>query len=368
MHGATLLTVVAAVIPRGGRPSIVVVGLGAVYAAVGTWGLAGVEAAGKRSLVGVYVAVMGAFFYALMLFGGGATWIAAMPLVSHAVLLGSWRHGAAVGAGVIVTTWVVAPLPELTTAAAVAGGQGALCVFVIAVSVIVKREVAWRRRAEDLAAQLRLANAALELHALHQAELSVTAERNRMAREVHDGVGHALTAIHVQIEAARALLETNPTATRARLARAQQLAHQGLQDVRQAVSMLRTPEADTPGLVDAVRALCEVEGAEPLAVRLSVEGTPRSLTAATRHTLMRTVQEALTNVRRHARATEVSVDLTFGEDALRLAIVDDGVGASSEAPGYGLIGMRERIHLLGGVLEFGPAPFRGFAVRIEVPL
>src|SRR5690606_18104716 len=123
--------------------------------------------------------------------------------------------------------------------AAATANTGAAILFVLAFSVMARRQVQWRLRAEALSALLQSANARLRDLALEAEELSAMRERNRVAREVHDGLGHYLTTIHVHLEAARALLARDLKRARQGIERAQLLARQGLQDVRESVGVLR---------------------------------------------------------------------------------------------------------------------------------
>jgi signal transduction histidine kinase len=192
-------------------------------------------------------------------------------------------------------------------------------------------------------------------------------ERNRIAREIHDGLGHYLTVVHIQLEAARSYLTADPERAAAALTRAQQLTHEGLGEVRRSVGLLRGAAVRRP-LLDALGALVDASTAAGVATRLCVEGAPRRLAEPVEFTLIRAAQEALTNVRRHAGASGAAVTVGFCEPALvRLRVEDDGVGASEPGGGFGLAGMRERAALVGGRLAIETAPGRGFALELEVP-
>jgi signal transduction histidine kinase len=200
-------------------------------------------------------------------------------------------------------------------------------------------------------------------------ELATTRERNRIAREIHDGVGHALAAVHVHLETARVLASTIPEAAAVAVPveRAQEGAREALQEVRRSVRMLRT-SIEHGTLVDAVRALADECRRAGVEVEVSIDGVPRRLPPATEFALYRVAQEALTNVRRHALATNVRVSVIFEADAARVQVRDDGKGASSETvSGYGLVGIRERAALLGGSVEVNSVPGEGFAIDVRVP-
>ncbi len=215
----------------------------------------------------------------------------------------------------------------------------------------------------------RRARAELERMKHQVEELATARERSRIAREIHDGLGHALTAVHVQLEAARALVARSPERTDALdcIVRAQACARQALQEARRSVTMLRTTVA-LGSLADAVRGLAEDCRGDGISVDVTIEGVPRPLPPAAEFALYRAVQEALTNVRRHASTTTARVALAFAPSEAHVRICDDGLGrAETAGAGYGLIGMRERAELLGGRMEVRSAPGEGFEVFMSVP-
>jgi signal transduction histidine kinase len=231
-----------------------------------------------------------------------------------------------------------------------------------------------RERSEELAGQLEDANSQLRVYAEQIGELATTRERNRLAREIHDGVGHYLAVVKTQLDVALALLPDRPQAAREAVAKSARLAGEALDEVRRSVGAL-APASDRATLVEALRHLAQA-AAPPTTVR--VEGEPRPLGPAAEHALFRAAQEGLTNLRKHAAARTASVVLDYrAPDRVRLAVLDDGRGAgaqsadASPAPaaggGFGLVGLRERLALLGGTLEAGNRSEGGFALRVEVP-
>ena len=240
--------------------------------------------------------------------------------------------------------------------------------FVYVFSRIAVREQRARAEVERLAAQLARANAQLAAQADHAEQLATVKERNRIAREIHDGLGHYLTVVHVQLQAAELLLASEPERARAALLKAQQLTHEGLGDVRRSVALLRGAERARRPLPEALAALAEPCRAASRAVELHVEGEPRQLAEPAELTLFRAVQEALTNAQRHARATRIEIALDYGaSDRVRLRVRDDGVGASEPSGGYGLVGLRERAESLGGTVAIASEPGAGFELALEIP-
>lgn len=372
MHAATTVTVIAALVSyalespaHNGATREYVIGV--AYLVLGTWGVHRAESTGTPRALVAYFSGMGLLLACWLVWSRGSAWLVAMPLVSQIALFGSTALALFAALVAAVFALLLATLPHSTDVYAAFTRMSAMSLFVVGFSVILKREVLWRERSETLLTKLGQANAALQAHAAQVAELSASEERNRMAREVHDGLGHYLTTIHMQLEAARAHLATEPARTLERLARAQQLAHQGLQDVRQSVTWLRSPRNDAPDLVEALRARCQPDETDSFTITFSIEGLPRPVSGPIQHTLMRVMQEALTNIRRHAHAETVSVVVVFGPERLGLQIEDDGVGDTGQTSGFGLTGMRERVQLLGGVLDFGSNPERGFRLTVEVP-
>jgi signal transduction histidine kinase len=239
-------------------------------------------------------------------------------------------------------------------------------------TAITKGAVTSRNRAEQLRGELEEANQQLREYAAKAEELATTRERNRLAREIHDGVGHYLTVVKTQLDAAAALISVQPEQARIAVEKAAKLTHDALEDVRRSVGTLRTDTVRVP-LADSLRQLAA--NADP-APEVHVAGTPRELSASAEHTLFRATQEALTNIRKHAGATASSVTLDFREPArVRLTVTDNGRGPSADlgafcglnGGGYGLRGLRERVEIIGGKLEAGAQSGGGFAVRVEVP-
>ena len=218
------------------------------------------------------------------------------------------------------------------------------------------REQASRVRAEGLLAELERAHRQLQAYAERVAELAATEERNRIAREIHDGLGHALIAITLQLEKALLYQEKQPEVALQAVSDAKRVAKDALQDVRRSVSVLRTkrePFACTHGITLLVEQL----RGNALAVDFEVDGSEEGFSNDALLTLYRVAQEGFTNIQKHAQASAVQVRLHFDEEVARLSIFDNGRGFDTEhSPqeperhdeGYGLQGIRERLALVGG--------------------
>jgi signal transduction histidine kinase len=207
-----------------------------------------------------------------------------------------------------------------------------------------------------------------EVAAAEQAMAAVVDERGRIARELHDIVAHSVSTMVVQAGAAEQAVD-DPEYVRAALASIRETGAGALAEMRRTLSLLRDSEADLapqPGIAEGLPALVEAARTAGLEVVLEVQGAERTLPAGLDLAAYRIVQEALSNVRRHASASHARVVLSYADDAVRIEVHDDGVGSSDLRPGHGLIGMRERAALYGGHLETETAA--GFTVRALLPV
>ena len=231
-----------------------------------------------------------------------------------------------------------------------------------------------RDEARQLLAQLEEAHQQLQEHAKEAEELAVVQERNRMAREIHDTLGHYLTLLAVELETALKLEERADGRLRGQLVAARRIAADCLTEVRHSVAALRPTNPGAHSLETALARLrSEYETALPeTEITLDIEGPIKTLSPELRVALYRCAQEALTNIRKHARATKALVRLRVDEREVELMVLDNGVGAQSVAsgnePGFGLLGMRERLALLDGVATARPEADHGWRVEARVPL
>jgi len=204
-------------------------------------------------------------------------------------------------------------------------------------------------------------------YAARVAELSAATERNRLARDIHDSLGHHLTAISVQLEIASEFAALDPHAAGRAMTEARQSVKLALGDVRQSVRALRE-EAPRPALSAALAGWAREGGAGPR-VSVAVTGEEDGYGTAALTALHRAAQEGLTNALRHARASRVSVDLRLADDGARLTVADDGRGftPAETTTGFGLTGMRERVHLVAGSVDIDSAPGHGTRLTVLVP-
>jgi signal transduction histidine kinase len=209
-----------------------------------------------------------------------------------------------------------------------------------------------------------------------EARRAAAEERVRIARDLHDVVAHHISVIAVQAEAAQEVLAAHPERAEGAMATVADTARSALGELRRMLALLRSDAGRAPqpdlGAVDELVASVRSAG---LAVEVRTTGPARPVDGVVGVTAYRIVQEALTNVLRHADARRACVDLAFEADALVIRVADDGRGPRAVRPratdgggGQGLVGMRERVSVLGGRLETGPAPGGGFAIEARLPL
>lgn len=349
------------------------------YLLVGIYGWRMWERGRSLGAARVYFAVqlsLGAF---IVYWGYGSAWLLLLPLASQSIELS--RRGTLLVCLLLVT---IIALPGLLPARLLASGlvqaEGLAAdtlltcleftmslVFVLLFSEVVVRE----RQAR---AELDEAHRRLGEYAVQAEDLATVQERNRLAREIHDSLGHHLTIVNVQLEAARTLLDSQPALAHDALDKAQSLTQEGLAEVRRSVAALRTSPLEARSLPEALASLVDECRRAGIPTELAVTGNPRPLPPAAKQALFRAAQEGLTNVRKHAQADQAEVRLDYGDDAkgeaqqvVRLTVRDDGQGATDTSGGFGLLGLRERARLLGGRVQIRTAPGQGFTLSVEAP-
>lgn len=245
-----------------------------------------------------------------------------------------------------------------------------ILVLTLIYTILYKRQAEAREQAQILAAELESANRQLTEYAAQVEDLTIAAERERMARELHDTLSQGLAGLILQLEAADAQLgRQNPEKARQIITQAMQKARDSLADARRAISNLR--ETHFGELADSLRReIDHFEAATGIPCIFHAEQTP-PLPDTVKETVLRTVSEALTNIARHARASEAAVALSAKEQTLTITIQDNGIGFDpNNIPSghYGLLGIRERIRLTGGTFTLDSAPQKGTILTIEIPL
>jgi signal transduction histidine kinase len=206
-----------------------------------------------------------------------------------------------------------------------------------------------------------------------EARAAVAEERARIARELHDIVGHSVSVMTVQASAVRRLLREDQEREREALITVEETGRAALAEMRRLVGVLRRHE-ETPALVpqpslDHVEKLVEQTREAGLPTRLTVEGDASPLPAGIDLTAYRLVQEGLTNALKHARASHAEVLVRYVDGSVELVVSDDGIGTGNGGgSGHGLVGMRERVAVVGGELAAGPRPNGGYELRARLPV
>jgi len=236
------------------------------------------------------------------------------------------------------------------------------------------REQASRVQAEELLAEVKHAHHQLQVYAEQVAALATFEERNRVAREIHDSLGHALMAITVQLEKALVYHDSHPQEAVQAIRDAKSVAKDALQDVRRSVRTLRT-EQEAFSCTRAIELLVERLRSSSLLVDFVVTGSEETFSRQALMTLYRVAQEGFTNIQKHAQATTVQVSLCFEEEEARLSINDNGRGFDALylltqleelEEGYGLRGIQERLELVGGSFRLESQPGSGTHLSVTV--
>ncbi|MFJ2111143.1 MULTISPECIES: sensor histidine kinase [unclassified Streptomyces] len=291
-----------------------------------------------------------------------------------------WASRLALTGGVLA-----APVSQLRWPEANGGTAGQVFVSVV---LTVPFVLAWvlgdsLRTRRAYLAQLEERATRLEKEREAQAKVAVAAERARIARELHDVVAHNVSVMVVQADGAAYVLDAAPDQAKQALETISTTGRQALAEMRRLLGVLRTGDTRETGEyvpqpdVGQIEDLVEKVRAAGLTVDFRIEGTARPLPSGVELTAYRIVQEALTNSRKHGGPdVGASVRLVYFDDGLGLLVEDDGRGAAHElyedggadGGGHGLIGMRERVGMVGGTLDAGPRPGGGFRISALLPL
>ncbi|MDL4821408.1 sensor histidine kinase [Actinomadura opuntiae] len=268
------------------------------------------------------------------------------------------------GVGAVTIVGVLLPAVLL----GMPGWFGMILAGVTALALTFGDAVGGRRSAEQ---ELRLRE---EQHRQDLARQAVLEERARIARELHDVVAHHMSVIAMQAEAAPFKIPDLPDAARETFGVVRDAAREALTETRRVVGLLRSDDegaerAPSPGL-DRLDELAAAARNSGLSVATAVVGMPRPLDAGVDLSAYRIVQESLSNAARYAPGSRVHVEIRYGPRALAVTVADDGARRApdaSEGGGHGLVGMRERVTMLGGELSAGPRDPAGWAVAAELP-
>lgn len=305
----------------------------------------------------------------------GAVYLLLMQVAQFATTFGIWPVGAILGLINLAITLGILKSYGVTNGDLIQNGAEIAVgiIFVLVFVLLRERSAHETQRAEGLLNDLRAAHIELKAAQQKEKELAIAEERMRLARDIHDGLGHHLTVLSVQLQAAQKLVERNPQGAGEAIQLCRGEVQAALDEVRQSVGMMRQLPAEGLPLPELLKNLVH-DFAERTGLHASFEqsGLPPELSTFAQQTLFRIVQEGLTNVQKHGTEIErILVKLECTPEAVRLVVRDDGLkveSPSSGPSGYGLQGLRERLEQLGGSLHSGPRESGGFELEVSIPL
>ncbi len=336
--------------------------LGIALLAIGALGLIGRR---RWPVATLGVAVAATLAYLLLDYAEGPIWLPLIIALFNAMIRGhrlvAWGSLALGYPAFMWLPYLVGSEPKPPNALAAVG----IAAWLLVLGTVA--EIARIRRERSLETA--------RMHA-EEARRRASEERLRIARELHDVLAHNISLINVQAGVALHLIDEQPEQARTALAAIKQASKEALGELRSVLSVLRQadeappPRSPAPS-VERLDGLVSRASAAGLEVRTEISGTPKTLPAGVDLAAFRIVQEALTNVARHAGHATATIRVGYGEDDLTVQVDDNGNGTgqpSTSGGGNGIPGMRERASALGGELEAGPRPGGGFRVLARLPL
>jgi len=274
--------------------------------------------------------------------------------------------------GAVLTAWMVWLYQAGNSLETVIANGASVSVGMIFTAIFSLLTTLYREesaRTSLLLTELQQTHEALNVAQEQQKSLAAAEERVQIAREIHDGLGHHLTALNVQLQAAAKLLERDPERAAQAVNTCRDVAQAALQEVRYSVASLRRTPLDGTSLDVAIAKLVEdFAKVSPLRVTFAQTGTPPALPSAAALTLYRAAQEGLTNAQKYSGGSSAHVQLTFAGDGTAVRVTNDGPPVTTTGEGFGLIGLRERATQLNGTLHASPQPTGGFVVELTLPL
>lgn len=350
----------------------VIIFLGIAYISNGIYGFAYAKKSTNKYVKLAYFLIQYILGGLIIYYGKGAGFSALilLPVVAHTAMLLDQDLALAANVGVfatfLISSWAYSrSIAQIWNDLPIFFVSQVIILIFIQMALI---ELRAREKLEKLAEELSEANRHLSEYADQVHDLSVSQERNRFAREIHDGLGHYLTTIKMQLNAAQTVVKTNPEAATHMLEKAQEMTSEALVDVRNSVYALRKDSIIIESLVERVEKLITDTRQEGMQVNFNVKGSIRDLSPQADLTIYRTAQEALNNAYKHSQATKVDCILNYGEDGVvTFTLEDDGIGANEYQKGFGLIGIQERARLMNGEVSFSTTPGEGFMVQIQIP-
>lgn len=242
-----------------------------------------------------------------------------------------------------------------------------LVLFILNMTMLIQDEYRERERIQSLNDQLESANERLKAYAVEAEKLAETRERNRLAREIHDTLGHVLTGIVAGLDACITMIDMSPDATKRQLEKIRDVARQGITDVRRSVSRLRPDALEKLTLEDAIiKMLEDLHAAAGTEIRFDNQVHPLRFHEDEEEVVYRVVQEASTNSIRHGHASRIHIAISKKDQWLTITVQDNGSGCGQVESGFGLKHMQERLGLLNGTLEYDGSD--GFLIVARIPI
>ena len=243
----------------------------------------------------------------------------------------------------------------------------ALFVFIYYMVEMILNQMSEKKRILSLNEELAQKNEQLLIQARQLEAATQTKERNRLAREIHDTLGHALTGIITGLDACMMLLDIDPAAAKAQLSVIADVARNGMKDVRRSINALRPDALEKTMLKDAlVQMITETEKTTGAVISFDCNTGLHGFTQDEEDTIYRIVQESMTNSIRHGKATEIRIRIGREYNLLTISITDNGIGCQNVQKGFGLHHMQERLQLLGGQLSYHGE--NGFMIEAQIPI
>ncbi|PKM93288.1 MAG: sensor histidine kinase [Firmicutes bacterium HGW-Firmicutes-1] len=222
---------------------------------------------------------------------------------------------------------------------------------------------------EITADELRTANEKLEEYARESEEIAKMKERNRLAREIHDILGHTLTSITMGIEACLAIFPIDVEKAKCQLEKILDTSKKGLLDVRRSVRELKVDTQKDYSLIKSIQNLTEdINECTDTVVKLEIVGEVMKLKNDEKQTIFRIIQESITNSMRHGKAKHIDVNIEFDYYKINIHIVDDGIGCETIKSGFGLTHMQERVDMLKGSIHYEAIKNKGFETKVSIPV
>lgn len=344
------------------------------YLSIGIYGFSYIRKTRTQGIKLIYFLSLFLLGGLIIYFGKGAGFssLILLPIIAHAVIVLDNDWALTVNIGVLVTygiaVWSYSHNIQVIWRGLPVFFVGQVFIYIFAQMAITEQKA--RERLQLLADELSVANKQLSDYAEQVHELAIVQERNRFAREIHDGLGHYLTTINMQINAAAALTVNDPKKAVKMLEKAQKMTAEALVDVRNSVYALRKENIELESLPERIKRLVEDQHSPDRTVEFLVTGIPvQMINPQINLTLFRAAQETLNNAQKYSQATRVYLELDYSRNGfIILTTRDNGVGADNLEGGFGLIGIRERVRLLNGEVTIENNTGKGFMVRIDIPV